>query len=261
MVATSAAAVAVIVAGVVVATGDGSSTGVTAGPSAGGAPTTVTSPVPAEQPDATLVIYRYPNATPEMVAEDPKMGGEWAMLFTGGRVYFANGPVDDLGARSPWSDFDLDAAIAAIDANGSRPPTELAVALSATGYGVPSQVPTGPVHFGDDGQVTGMTELIATGALGPERAAIVTAALEAMPGVQVHRADGGATVTVSSAAADQFVTYRASDGVPLRKGSLAIETAQMEYLSVTPVRASDHLIPGRGTPTAPSTTTTTVVPG
>ncbi len=259
MVATSAAAVAVIAAGVVVATGDEPSTGVTAGPADGGAPTTVTPPVPAEQLDATLVIYRYPNATPEMIAQDPKMGGEWAMLFTAGRVYFANGPVDEMGALSPWSDFDLDGAIAAIDANRSRPPAEIVAALAATGSGINIQRPGGSGHVGDDAQITGMMELIATGSLGGERAAIVTAALEGMPGVEVQRADGGATVTVSSVTADHFVTYRAQDGVPLRKGSLAVEAAQMEYLSVTPVRASDHLVPGRGTPNAPSTTTT--VPG
>ncbi len=254
--AASAAAVAVIAAGVAVVTGDDPSTGLTAGPADGG-PSTVTTPVPAEALDATLVVYRYPNATPEMIEADPKMGGEWAMLFTDGRVYFANGPVEALGTASPWNEFDLDAAIAAIDATSSRTPAEIAEALSATGYGVPGQVPTAPVPFGDDGQVTGMIELIATGSLGADRAATLTGVLWAMPGVEVQH--DGATVTVSSAAADSFVTYRVQDGRPLRKGSLAVPTAQMEYLSVTPVRASDVLVPGRGTPNTQTTTTT--VPG
>ncbi len=259
----SAAAVAVIAVGVAVVTGDDPSTGVTAGPAEGSTATTA-APVPSGPADATLVIYRYPNATAEMIAEDPKMGGEWAMLFTGDSVHFANGPLDELGALSPSEPFDSEAVLAAIDANRFAPPRELAAALAATGYGFRTQIPTGPVAFGDDAQVRGMMELIATGILGPERAAAVAKSLGEMPGViggpgDAGVADGGATVTLSSQEADSFVVYRPSDGMPLRKGSLAVDTAQMEYVSIQQVHAADYLIAGRGTPNAVSTTTTTVV--
>ena len=72
--------------------------------------------------------------------------------------------------------------------------------------------------------------------------------------------DGAERVTVTNSAGF-WVTYDPATGIPLRSGQQGFGATDTEYLSVTRVRAADVLVPGRGTPNVPSTTTTTVVPG
>lgn len=96
----SAAAVALVATGAVVVTGDDATTDVAAGPTGGSSQVGGAEPATRDG-DASLVIYRYPNATPEMIAQDPKMARQWAELNMADRTCHANGPLDELGGLSP----------------------------------------------------------------------------------------------------------------------------------------------------------------
>ncbi len=84
--------------------------------------------------------------------------------------------------------------------------------------------------------------------------------LESLDGTSVRdEADG--TVTISESYSDTWVQFDPSTGAPRRSGWDSAPESTVEYVAVTRVRAADMLIPGRGTPNAPSTTTTTIAPG
>lgn len=242
----SVAASLAIVAAVAVWSTGGPRSEVTAGPA--GEPSTAlaeaSGAVPSELTDATLVIYRYPNATAEMIAEDPKMGGEWAVLHTAERSYHANGPLSELGANSTPEETNYGDAFATLDS-----------AAGLDGFGPQP-----------DAAVWRLTEMITSGVGTADQVARIRGLLENSPGVTVTETDGVVSIVVESPAGltSQVVfTYDAATGRPLSAIYQTEPASDVEYVSVTRVRAADVLVPGRGTPLPPSTTSTptTEVPG
>lgn len=251
---TAAAAVALIAGVAVIGTGGEGGTDVATGPAASAdpmepptttpSPSTVTvAPIPAADADAALLLYRYPNATAEMIAGDPLMGGEWAELNTATRTCSANGPLADLGAESPCGESRVGELLALVDAG----------------------TPIADFPGGANAARHDLIMVIRSGLGTPEQVARTTATLAQHPDVVVSPVDGGDTVTISTT--DPMVgvdeesislTYDVATGHPLRLRWATQPTADIEYTSVTRVRASDVLVPGRGKPNTPSTTTTVV---
>jgi hypothetical protein len=234
----SAAAVVALVAALAVWSGGGTRDAVTAGPDQSPpstAPVSSASPVGPE--DATLVIYRYPNATAEMILEDPKMGGEWAMLHTAERTYYANGPLAELGAESPSEESVLSRGFADLDAG-----------LTVEAFGAfPDEV------------VGRLTQMLMSGVGSAPQVARIRELLATFPDVTVTPHDGQVSITVASI--ETTFTYDEPTGLPLSQVSTGGIETNLEYVSVTRVRASDLLVPGRGTPLSTSTTTTTTEVG
>lgn len=240
-----AASLAVVAAVAVWSTG-GPRSEVTAGPA--GEPSTAVAEasgsVPSELADATLVIYRYPNATAEMIAEDPKMGGEWAVLHTAERSYHANGPLSELGANSTPEESNYGDAFATLDS-----------AAGLDGFGPQP-----------DAAVWRLTEMITSGVGTADQVAKIRGLLETAPGVTVTESDGVVSIILESPAgltSHVVFMYDSATGRPLSVTYPTEPASAVEYVSVTRVRAADVLVPGRGTPLPPSTTSTptTEVPG
>jgi len=219
-----------------------SSSGVVAGPASESDRTATTAPPTTTQPvdaDATLLTYRFSNVTEQMTAEDPTVGGEFAELHTATQICFAGGPVENLGGESPCVPNRAGELLAMVDADD--PIEELA-------------------RFAPN-EASELMMLLSTGLATAEQVSRITAILGALPGVTVSSSADGATVTVDRQDPNGgllSIAIDTSTGHPIRRSSSGDPRSDMEYLSVTRVRASDYLVPGRGTPGETAVTTTMV---
>jgi hypothetical protein len=264
MLVASAAAVALVSVGAVVVTGGDTRTEIAAGPAGDSNPDrgrTPAAPIVSEpraavpDGDATLVIYRYPNATPEMIAGSPEMGGEWAVLHTGDRSYHANGPLAQLGAESPSEPSDTAASLALLSTTTAMAaPDALALLLDGTlrGASIPTVAPDEPESARAAATLLGLLD---SGMATPAQASEILRLLESLAGVTTTVAAG--QVTVTDTTGTMWLRYDPSTGHPLARGFTGAPEGDIEYLSVTAVTAADLLLPGRGTPLGTGSTTTT----
>lgn len=208
------------------------------------------------EPDAVLVTFIYPNAA------DPEMAGEWAVLNTAGRTYYANGPASRLHQDSISDPNRFREAFETLEETRSQPPADVIEALVEASAGAPLSAlgdEDGPWDDSDRSsfKFTVLTSLLASGMADSDQAADIRRLLESLPEVTVTP-EGVATIVVAYGADGVSFAYDASTGQPLRSTASTDATADIVYVSVSKVRASSYLWPApNGASTGDSTTSTT----
>lgn len=208
------------------------------------------------EPDAVLVTFIYPNAA------DPEMAGEWAVLNTAGRTYYANGPASRLHQDSISDPNRFREAFETLEETRSQPPADVIEALVEASAGAPLSALGDEDRPWDDSdrssfKFTVLTSLLASGMADSDQAADIRRLLKSLPEVTVTP-EGVATIVVAYGADGASFAYDASTGQPLRSTTSTDATTDIVYVSVSKVRASSYLRPApNGASTGNSTTSTT----
>lgn len=207
------------------------------------------------EPDAVLVTFVYPNAA------DPEMAGEWAVLNTARRTYYANGPASRLHQDSISDPNRFREAFETLEKTRSQPPADVIEALVEASAGAPLSTLGDEDGTWDDSdrssfKFTVLTCLLASGMADSDQTADIRRLLESLPDVTVTP-EGEATIVAAYGADGVSFAYDPTTGRPLRSTASTDAATDIVYLSVSKVRASSYLRPAPNETSSGNSTTTT----